>query len=241
MAATQCTSCPSHKIVGLGLCNRCYRRDLRRRRTPEEAERQNAHRAACRLAWTPERMKKDKASRVLNRVSRTPEEREAYKKYLVDWRKNRRTPEQLANKKAYDREWRKSEAGRLSSAASTRRRCATDPLFKIRRRIGVRLSNTLRGMKYRSTLEMLGCSVGELKEHLEKMFYLHLQTGEAMTWDNYGYRGWHIDHKRPLCSFDLSDREQQAVATHFSSLQPLWATDNLAKSERDKQLARSNR
>jgi hypothetical protein len=50
-----------------------------------------------------------------------------------------------------------------------------------------------------------------------------------MSWDNYGFRGWHIDHKKPCALFDLSLPEQQRECFHFSNLQPLWAADNLAK------------
>jgi hypothetical protein len=51
-----------------------------------------------------------------------------------------------------------------------------------------------------------------------------------MSWQNYGE--WHIDHVRPLASFDLSDPAQQRAAFHFSNTQPLWAKENLAKSDR---------
>jgi hypothetical protein len=53
-----------------------------------------------------------------------------------------------------------------------------------------------------------------------------------MTWDNYGMYGWHIDHINPLSSFDLSDRNQFLEACHYTNLQPLWAQDNLIKSNK---------
>lgn len=73
------------------------------------------------------------------------------------------------------------------------------------------------------TLDLVGCTAPELKKHLEGQF------AEGMTWDNYGLEGWHIDHIKPLSSFDLTDIEQQKICFHFSNLQPLWAADNLAK------------
>jgi hypothetical protein len=51
-----------------------------------------------------------------------------------------------------------------------------------------------------------------------------------MTWQNYG-SAWHIDHILPLSSYDLADPNQQREAFHYTNLQPLWAHDNMAKSD----------
>ena len=51
-----------------------------------------------------------------------------------------------------------------------------------------------------------------------------------MTWDNYEYYGWHIDHIIPCSSFDLTDPEQQRLCCHYTTLQPLWWHENLAKN-----------
>ena len=80
------------------------------------------------------------------------------------------------------------------------------------------------GPKTAHTLELLGCTVDELKAHLERQF----QPG--MTWDNYSYRGWHIDHIAPCSVFDLTDPEQQRICFNYNNLQPLWAKDNMQKS-----------
>jgi hypothetical protein len=50
-----------------------------------------------------------------------------------------------------------------------------------------------------------------------------------MTWENWALDGWHIDHIRPCCSFDLTDPEQQKKCFHYSNLQPLWAEENWSK------------
>ena len=75
-------------------------------------------------------------------------------------------------------------------------------------------------------LELTGCSPSELRLHLESQF----QVG--MTWDNYGMFGWHIDHIKPLSTFDLTDDEEIQAACHFTNLQPLWAYDNLSKKNK---------
>lgn len=74
-----------------------------------------------------------------------------------------------------------------------------------------------------SSIKDLGCSVADLKRHLENQF----QPG--MTWNNWSLHGWHIDHIKPLVSFDLLDRTQFLEACNYKNLQPLWAKDNQTK------------
>lgn len=73
-----------------------------------------------------------------------------------------------------------------------------------------------------STINLIGCSREQLIKHIESMF------DENMSWDNYG--SWHIDHIKPCSLFDLSDEKQQKECFHYTNLQPLWAKDNLRKS-----------
>jgi desulfoferrodoxin (superoxide reductase-like protein) len=61
---------------------------------------------------------------------------------------------------------------------------------------------------------------------LEKQFKL------GMNWDNYGRSGWHIDHIKPCASFDLTKKEEQLKCFHYTNLQPLWARENLIKSDK---------
>jgi len=100
----------------------------------------------------------------------------------------------------------------------------TDPNFRLANNLRGRVRQALNGKsKSKNTLKLLGCSVDFLKKYLENQF----QAG--MSWDNYGYNGWHIDHILPCASFDLSDPKQQQKCFHYSNLQPLWAKDNISK------------
>jgi len=74
-----------------------------------------------------------------------------------------------------------------------------------------------------SAIAFLGCSAEQLKTHLESQF----QPG--MGWDNWTFRGWHIDHKKPLASFDLTDPAQLSAACHYTNLQPMWAVEHFRK------------
>lgn len=102
-----------------------------------------------------------------------------------------------------------------------------DPQFRIRKNIRDRMRAAMKGKsKSEHTIKMLGCSIEELKIYLEKQFTI------GMSWDNYGKRGWHIDHIIPCASFDLTDPEQQRKCFHYSNLQPLWAEDNYKKKDK---------
>lgn len=130
-----------------------------------------------------------------------------------EWRENNRE-----KKRARDRKYMKENTGRL------RERRRNNPQVRIADNLRRRMSYAIRNdQKTGSAVRDLGCSIGELKIHLEKQFQ------EGMTWENYGLHGWHIDHIKPLVSFDLTNREQFLKACHYTNLQPLWAKDNLSK------------
>jgi hypothetical protein len=113
--------------------------------------------------------------------------------------------------------------------ARRRERYLTDINFKLRCR--VRNSST-RVLEFTGTkkdfksMEIVGCSIDFLRLHIESQFK------PGMTWENHGPFGWHIDHIRPLCSFDLTKPEELAAALHYTNLQPLWAQDNQRKGGR---------
>ena len=79
-------------------------------------------------------------------------------------------------------------------------------------------------LKKNGTLVYLGCSTDELRVHLESKFV------NGMSWENYGVRGWHVDHVIPLSS--ACSIEELMPLLHYSNLQPLWWMDNLLKGGR---------
>lgn len=106
-------------------------------------------------------------------------------------------------------------------------RLKNDINFKLAERLRIRLYTLLKfKQKQGSAVNDLGCSLDELKLYLESKF----QPG--MTWENWGRDGWHIDHIKPLASFNLSIPDEHKKACHYTNLQPLWAVDNLTKNKR---------
>jgi len=72
--------------------------------------------------------------------------------------------------------------------------------------------------------ELIGCTIEELEVHITNKFV------DNMTIDNYGE--WEIDHIIPISSFDLTKKENQILCFNYKNLQPLWAEDNLKKSNK---------
>jgi len=108
-----------------------------------------------------------------------------------------------------------------------RTRRAVDPAFGIEHTLRNRMRAALNGRcKADTTKALLGCTYEEACAHIEAQFT------EGMSWDKMGIHGIHIDHIRPCASFDLTDPEQQRECFHYTNLQPLWAEDNLRKSDR---------
>ena len=96
-----------------------------------------------------------------------------------------------------------------------------NPARKVAANLRNRLYHLLIGRKSAPTMELIGCSIDELKHHLESKFT------EGMSWDNYGE--WHVDHIKPCVLFDLSDPKQQRLCFNYKNLRPLWAIENLKK------------
>lgn len=111
-----------------------------------------------------------------------------------------------------------------------RERYYSNPEFKIAdllRGRTRRLVKQGRAEKFCGYNDYIGCTPQELVQHLESQFYECPSTGKTMTWDNHGE--WHIDHIRPLASFDLTKEKEFMQAHHYTNLQPLWAEENLSK------------
>lgn len=135
----------------------------------------------------------------------------------------------LPEVKATRRKWRITPNGKASSYRSFAKKRKTDLNFRIGLNLRGRLNDALgrrRSYKLKGALKLLGCSVPDFRIYLESLF----ESG--MTWENYGRRGWHIDHVVPCALFDLSKLDHQRRCFHFSNMQPMWWLENLSKGSR---------
>lgn len=127
----------------------------------------------------------------------------------------------------WKRKWRTDE-GRQWFSNYYKERRQNDPEWVIAKQLRDRLRAALVAQavgKSSKTLELLGCDVGQARQHLEAQFK------PGMDWESYGFNGWHIDHLRPCNSFDLAQIEQQQVCFNWRNLQPMWGSDNQSKSD----------
>lgn len=74
--------------------------------------------------------------------------------------------------------------------------------------------------------DYLGCSLSALVEKFENQFE------HGMTWDNFGVRGWVIDHIYPVSLLDLRKISHVRKACHYRNLRPCWEAENIRKGNK---------
>jgi hypothetical protein len=104
---------------------------------------------------------------------------------------------------------------------STCKEC--DPVGHLSSNVRSIVRYALKSNKSKHSIEYLGCTIQEFKEHIENQFI------EGMTWENHGE--WHIDHIIPI-KYQNPTLEEVIERLHWKNTQPLWAADNIAKGNR---------
>lgn len=154
--------------------------------------------------------------------------RELHRDKLIDYSKNYYT----SNKESLKEQSRISskiyyENNKDKKLIWQRNKRSSDITYKIKVNLRSRLYQAIRNQyKSGSAIADLGCTVEAFKSHIETLFK------PGMTWDNWGIHTWHLDHKKSLHSFDLNDPVEFRKACHYTNLQPLWAKDNISKSNK---------
>lgn len=188
-----------------------------------EARRMQKHgekrRAANRLLWE----KRGSVYRE-NAKARLEERRAAYNE-------NRRVryasnPDLRAHRAEANRRWHVENAEAHSERRRLKWQNAT-PTQRLRTYFGAAISHVLagRGKGGRSWQQLVGYTAADLKAHLERQFL------RGMTWENYG--DWHVDHIVPIASFEITGADDPAlrICWGLPNLRPMWAADNIRKSD----------
>lgn len=125
--------------------------------------------------------------------------------------------------KAYMKEYHATH--RKERARKHLERTKKDPLygFKVKvRKFICQSFKRRKESKVMRTEEILGCSFERFMAHICSLFK------DGMTIDNYGE--WQIDHIIPLST--ARNKEDVIRLCHYTNLQPLWASENRAKSNK---------
>jgi len=179
-----------------------------RRQALEHKEKMKSYRQ------TLEHKEKMKLLRQTIKYKESKKSRRNQEGYREDHREYMRKRSQLDIRKEYMRKYQKNRRN-------------TDLVFKLNKRLANAIYLSLKGNKNgRHWEELVEYTLGDLMKHLESKFLFE------MTWENYGQ--WHIDHIRPISSFKFTSYNDLEFKQcwSLSNLQPLWAIDNIRKSNK---------
>lgn len=104
-----------------------------------------------------------------------------------------------------------------------------DPIYKLDDNIRKIILNAFKkginqSSKKAKAEKILGCTIVEFLNHIESKF------SDGMTFENHGLKGWHLDHIVP--TYFAKTEEELLKLNHYTNFQPLWAKDNLLKSNK---------
>lgn len=121
------------------------------------------------------------------------------------------------------------KANKLKFNVLKKQRRKADLSFNLNNNISGAIRKSLKGNKNgRHWEDIVGFTLKQLKRHLEKLFT------EGMTWKRFLNGEIHIDHKTPVRVFNFTKPEHEDFKRCWSlkNLQPLWAKDNITKSNK---------
>jgi hypothetical protein len=135
---------------------------------------------------------------------------------------NRKRTEQKKRKMLENPEYRKLVNQKKEKRNVIRE--SKDPVYKLKRKMRHSLRDAFRRKGYSKNTqsqEILGADWNTVKKYFESKFV------DGMSWDNQG--DWHIDHILPIST--AINEEDVLRLNHYTNLQPLWAEDNMKKSD----------
>ena len=128
------------------------------------------------------------------------------------------------------KKWRNSEKGKLYliNKLSKKHYRLHDRLSSFFRNTIKKVSNTYK--KELTMRELTGLN------KIELMKYIESKWKNGMNWENHSRNGWHIDHIVPVDYFiknmDYTNIDVQKMCWNYRNLRPLWAKENIKKSNK---------
>jgi hypothetical protein len=159
-----------------------------------------------------------------------PDSHKIWREKNIDYDKERKQIHYQNNKDKYIQqsiEYRKNNTDKVNQRVRDyrKKRFSEDEVFKLTFTVRSRIRKFLKltnSIKLGQTFDLIGCTPQELIKYIENLFT------DGMNWGNHGE--WHIDHIVPLSS--AKTKEDLMKLCHYTNLQPLWAKDNLSKSDK---------
>ena len=248
------------RIINCELCNKEFQAVTSRQKycSKKCKKQQSYNNYYNELKADPVRYKKyleKKNNTLKNNPERVKRKQEYLKKYQAEWKSKNKDKVQewgrewkSKNKdkvQEWGREWRRKNKEKIKTYRKNyllkpktkekqniaiRRwkinKIKVDPIYRISERLRSYLSRSIKGQikKPTKTEKIVGISYKELAKYLETKFK------PGMTLTNYGE--WHIDHIKPVTKFDLTKPGELEKCFHYTNLQPLWAKENIRKSNK---------
>jgi hypothetical protein len=212
------------KAVRMLVCTKCRRglpaEDFAIARTEKRGRRRWCRSCECKAAT--KRYRENREVYLARAATRRREADVIEKRKIAERRRYHRDIEK-ARLKQREKNKRRQAKFREYHRNYVAKKLRTDPDYKIKHYLRACLAKSVRtGWNIGSAVRDLGCTIPELRAHLEKRF------APGMSWENYG-PAWHIDHIKPLSIFDLTNREEFLIAVNYMNLQPMWARENISK------------
>jgi hypothetical protein len=214
--------------------NRIYQQEYRKRNLAKIKQKQKEYREANKekVLASSKNYKKNNAEtlKIKNKIYR-----ENNPDKIKLWRKNNPDKIKESKKKSYEKNKEKHlernrnfyQKNKAKINEQLKEKYKTNILFKVSvlsRNLIAKAIKRNGYSKKSKTIQILGCSFEEFKNHLE------LKFEPWMNWDNYGLYngepnyGWDIDHIIPLSS--AKSEEELIKLNHFTNLQPLCSQIN---------------
>ena len=136
--------------------------------------------------------------------------------------------------KEYTKEWRAKNPEKVSeqnkkNLKTFRKKNRNNPNWRLHQNMRSAMSAALQGQrKSASTMEIIGCTIEGLFEHLESC----ASWEPWMTPEKYGAGGWDADHIIPIAKWSKDCPLQFALCWDKSNLQPMEHIANIRKGAR---------